>query len=353
MLTIIAPPLIFSFILSFIITFPTLKLAWKLKLVDDPHKNKHEKVIHKRPIPRGGGLAIYLSFFVSSLLFLPIDKHLVGIILGATVLVAVGLLDDRYNLNPYLRLLLQFLAALIPIAAGIGIAFITNPLEQGLIDLSHPRINFYFFGETKQIWILSDIFALFWIVMIMNFLNWGAKGVDGQLSGVVAIAALTIMFLSSNYSADITEWPVMILAAITAGAFLGFLPWHTYPQKIMPSFGGSNLGGFLLAILSILTTAKIGTLAMVLAIPLIDSGYAVVRRLASGKSPVWGDRGHFHHRLLDKAGWSIPKIMIFYWASTALFGIIALNIDAQNKLYTILAAGLFLATTILWLNKQK
>jgi len=353
MLTIIALPLITSFAMALILTYPVIIISKRWGLIDDPKSNKHKKVIHKKPIPRGGGLAIYLSFMITTLLFLPLDKHILGIILGATLLVFTGLLDDRYNLNPYLRLALQFFAASIPIAAGIGISFVTNPLGGGILDLSYPQISFELLGKTRSIWILSDLFALFWIVIIMNFLNWGAKGVDGQLSGVVAIAALTMMFLSSNYSADIAEWPVMILASITVGAFAGFLPWHVYPQKIMPSFGGSNLGGFLLAILSILTTAKVGTLAMVLAIPLIDSGYTVIRRIAQGKSPVWGDRGHFHHRLLDKAGWNIPKIMIFYWATTLFFGIIALNINAQNKLYTILAAGLCLAATILWLNSYK
>lgn len=353
MLSIIAVPLIFSFVAALILTYPVKKIVSLWGLIDDPKTHKHEKVIHKKPIPRGGGLAIYLSFVFSALLFLPLDKHLLGILLGATLLIITGILDDKYNLNPYFRLVIQFISAAIPIAAGIGISFMTNPFGGGIIDLSQPQITFNLLGDIRNIWILSDLFALFWIVLIMNFLNWGAKGVDGQLSGVVAIAALTIMFLSASYSADIAEWPVMILAAITAGAFLGFLPWHTYPQKIMPSFSGSNLGGYLLAILSILTTAKVGTLAMVLAVPLIDSGYTVIRRLASGKSPVWGDRGHFHHRLLDKAGWSILKIMFFYWGITAFFGFIALNINAQNKLYTILVAGLILAATILWLNKQK
>lgn len=352
MLTLTFLPLITSAFLSLCLTFPVIRLAWKWGLVDDPKTHKHQKVIHKKPIPRGGGLAIYLSFLICSLVFLPLDKHLLSIAIGASILVVIGLFDDKYNLNPYLRLLFQIIAASIPIAAGIGIAFISNPIGSGIIDLSYPRLEFTLFGQLKSLWILSDLFALFWIVMVINFLNWGAKGVDGQLSGVVGIAALTIMFLSTSYSADIAEWPVIVLASITAGAFLGFLPWHIYPQKIMPSFGGSNLGGYLLAILSILTTAKVGTLFMVLAIPLIDSSYTILRRVINGKSPFWGDRGHFHHRLLDKAGWSIPQIMVFYWFTTALFGLIALNLNPQNKMYTILITAITLAIVIIWLNSR-
>jgi UDP-GlcNAc:undecaprenyl-phosphate GlcNAc-1-phosphate transferase len=92
--------------------------------------------------------------------------------------------------------------------------------------------------------LISDVFAVFWIVYMMNMLNMGAKGVDGQLPGVVVIAAITIAALSLSYSADITQWPVIIFASITAGAYFGFLPWNFYPQKIMPGYGGGRVGAF-------------------------------------------------------------------------------------------------------------
>jgi UDP-GlcNAc:undecaprenyl-phosphate GlcNAc-1-phosphate transferase len=260
----------------------------------------------------------------------------------------MGFLDDKYDLNPYLRLVIQFLAAGAPIAAGIGIAFISNPFN-GTVDLSHPRIAFELFGRIHSIWLLSDLFALLWIVTLMNFINWGAKGVDGQLSGVAAIAALTLALFSLRFSADITQWPVIILASITAGAFFGFLPWHIYPQKIMPSFIGSNLAGYLLGILAILSTAKVGTLLVVLGVPLIDSGYTLIRRIINGKSPVWGDRGHLHHRLLD-LGWSKPKVAAFYWLITLLLGILALNLNTTSKFYTMVGVAILLGGLILWLT---
>lgn len=344
-------PLLASAAIVYFLTPSVIRLAKKGGLIDDPRKNIHPKVIHKHPIPRAGGLATFLGILVSTLIFLPLDKHLVGIILGMIVLVTVGLLDDKYNLNPYLRLVIQFTAACMPIAAGIGISFITNPFN-GIVDLSNPRITFQLLGEARSIWLLSDAFALAWIVLMMNILNMGAKGVEGQFPGVVAIASITIAILSAKFSADITQWPVIILASICAGAHLGFLPWNFFPQKIMPGFSGSTLAGYLLAILSILSTTKVGTLLVVLGVPLIDTGYTIIRRIVSGKSPMWGDRGHLHHRLLD-AGFSKIQTTFFYWGVTGILGVLALNLNASYKLYTIMGVMILVGGLLLFLTKNK
>jgi UDP-GlcNAc:undecaprenyl-phosphate GlcNAc-1-phosphate transferase len=343
-------PWLVAALIAFLTTPLVIKLAAKLGIIDDPRTNKHPKVIHTYPVPRGGGIPIFLALLVCSLIFLPIDKQLIGILVGAAILVVMGTLDDKLNLNPYLRLGLGFVAAAAPIAAGIGIAFISNPLG-GIIDLSHPQIMFSFLGSSHNIWIFSDIFAILWITFLMNMVNMGAKGVDGQLSGVTVIAALTIAFLSLRFSADITQWPVIILAAITAGAYLGFLPWHIFPQKIMPGYGGSTMAGYLLAVLSILSTTKVGALVVVLGIPLIDTGYTIIRRIVSGKSPVWGDRGHLHHRLLD-AGLSKRQVAYFYWGITAVLGFLALNLNTATKLYTMIGVALGLGGLILWLTSR-
>lgn len=343
----VIPSALTAAIIAFLVSPMVIKFARKYKLIDDPKKHKHPKVIHTYPVPRGGGIATFIAIFVSSIFFLPADKHLVGILIGATLITLLGVLDDKYDINPYARFVAQFIIAGVPIAAGIGIAFITNPFN-GIIDLSHPQITFSLFGDIKSIWLLSDAFALIWIVFMMNMLNMGAKGVDGQLPGVVTIASITIALLSLKYSADITQWPVIILASIMAGAYLGFLPWNFYPQKIMPSYSGSTLAGYLLAVLSILSTTKVGTLIIVLGIPLIDTGYTIVRRIIKGGSPVWGDRGHLHHRLLD-AGWSKRKVAMFYWLITALLGILALNLNASEKLYTMFGIIVFVGGLILFL----
>lgn len=325
-------PAILAGVVTYISVPLVIRLAWKLGLIDDPKKSRHPKVIHTEPTPRGGGIAIFLGVVVSALVFLPFDLHMKAILAGALIIIVMGIADDKWNLNPYLRLIVQIVAAAIPIVAGIGISFITNPIGVGVIDL--PMI-------------VADIFALLWIVTLMNFLNMGAKGVDGQLPGVTSIAAFTIAVMSLKFSADIAQWPVITLAAITAGAYLAFLPWNAYPQKIMPAFGGSSLAGYLLGILSILSTSKVGTLAVVLGVPLIDTGYTVVRRILSGKSPVWGDTGHLHHRLLS-LGWSKAKVARFYWLITAALGIIALNLKTLGKFYTIIGVGILVGGLILW-----
>lgn len=343
-------PWLLSATISFLATPIIIKFAGKLGIIDDPKTNNHPKVIHSVPTPRGGGIPIFLAVIISVLIFLPIDKHIIGILTGALILVIMGYLDDKNDLNPYLRLILGSLAAAAPIASGIGIAYITNPLG-GIIDLSQPQFVINLFG-THTIWLIADLFALFWITFLMNVINMGAKGVDGQLSGVTVIAALTIALLSLRYSADITQWPVIILASITAGAFLGFLPWHVFPQKIMPGYGGSTLAGYLLGVLSILSTAKVGILIVALGVPLIDTGYTIIRRLLQGKSPVWGDRGHLHHRLLD-AGLSKGQVAMFYWAITALLGFAALNLNTSSKLYTIVGISVFIGILILWLTQKQ
>lgn len=339
-------PWITAGVVSFLVTPLVIKFAKKLGIIDYPRN--HPKVIHTYPVPRGGGIPIYIALLSGALLFLPLDKHVIGILAGATILVVMGFLDDKYDLNPYLRLILGLLAAAAPIVAGIGISFVSNPFG-GIIDVSHPQIAFTLFGTQHTIWLISDLFALFWVTFLMNIVNMGAKGVDGQMSGVTVISALTIAFLSLKFSADITQWPVIILAAITAGAYLGFLPWHMYPQKIMPGYGGSTLAGYLLAVLSILSTTKVGALMVVLGVPLIDTGYTIIRRVLTGRSPVWGDRGHLHHRLLD-AGLTKAQVAIFYWAITAILGFAALNLNTGAKIYTMIGVATFVGGLILWLT---
>jgi len=328
-------PFLTSLLFSFLATPLVIKLANLFGLVDNPRKRRHPAQIHQGTIPRAGGLAVFIGVLIASLVFLPFDQHLKGILMGAIIIVIVGLLDDKKDLSPYPRLLTNFLAALCVVGAGIGIAFINNPLG-GIINLSL---------------LLSNLFSLFWIVWCMDMVNW-SKGVDGQMPGFVAIAAFTIGILSLKFSADITQWPVTILAFITAGSYLGFLPWNFYPQKIMPGYSGGTLAGYLLATLAILATTKVGTMILVLGIPLIDGVYTVIRRVANGRLPFWGDRGHLHHRLLD-LGWSKRKIAIFYWLVSAILGIIALNLNPKQKFYTFILLAFLIGAILLWLSQWR
>lgn len=340
-------PFLVSSVLAFIATFMVRAIYLRRGWLDDPAAQKHPKVIHTYPTPRGGGVAIFAAFMLSTFLFLGFDKHTVGILLGGLLLTIVGFFDDRRDLSPYFRLILGFVAAGFVVASGIGIAFITNPFG-GIIHLDWPQISFSLLGEQRSIWVISDLFALLWIVWSMNMVNW-SKGVDGQLPGIVVVAALVIALLSFRFTEDVTQWEVSIFAALTAGSYFGFLPWNFYPQKIMPGYGGGSLAGYLLATLAILSGAKVATAIIVLGIPTMDALYTILRRVASGRSPVWGDRGHFHHLLLD-LGWSKPRVAVFYWVVSALLGLLALGLNAQQKFYTIVALAVIVGGVILWLR---
>lgn len=326
---------------AWIVTPKVIALSKRFGLVDNP-QNKRVNTIHETAVPRGGGAAIFIAIVVAMLLFLPFDQITASILLSLLIITTYGLLDDKYNLNPYVRLGLQILVASIVVGSGVKINFTTNPLTNGVLNLvgfEHPLLR-----------LLPFIFSVFWIVFLMNVLNMGAKGVDGQLNGVIAISALVIAILSQKYSADIALWPVGILSLVVAGAFIGTMPWTIYPQKIMPSFSGSNIGGFMLGVLSILSTAKVGTLLVTLGLPIIDTAYVVLRRISQKKSPVWGDRGHLHHRLLD-AGIKKKNITYIYWLSTALLGSLALNLNATSKIYTIIGVSFLLGGLTIFLTR--
>lgn len=336
-----------SFLITFLVTPGVIRVAKRFGLVDDASIRRHPAHTHKGIIPRAGGLAIYLGFAVACFLFLPLNKVLLGILAGGAVVILVGLWDDKVDLSPYFRFLTNFLAAGIVVGAGVGIPYVTNPFN-GLLRLDSLRITFDFLGPHSII-VWADLFAIFWIVWCMNMVNW-SKGVDGQMPGFVAIAAITLGILSFRFSVhDISQWVVTALAFITASAFLGFLPWNFYPQKIMPGYGGGTLAGFLLAVLSILSWGKLGTAILVLGVPMIDALYVLSRRILSGKSPFLGDRGHLHHKLLD-LGWGRRRIALFYWLVSAALGIIALSLNSQQKLFAIVLLAVAVSSLLLWLN---
>jgi UDP-GlcNAc:undecaprenyl-phosphate GlcNAc-1-phosphate transferase len=341
-------PLLISSVFAFVTTYLVKRVYERRRWLDDPKKQSHEKVIHTQAVPRGGGLAVFTSILLASLLFLPFDHHLIAIIAGGFVIMVIGVWDDIKNVNPYARLLLGFLAATLVVTAGINMPFITNPIQGGVFNFNSVDIPLVTRGVALNMSLVANIMAIIWIVWCMNMVNW-SKGLDGQLPGIVVIAALVIAMLSFRFSQDVTQWKVSILAAIVAGSYLGFLPWNLYPQKMMPGYGGGALAGFFLAVLSILSGAKLATLIIVLAVPMIDAFYVMMRRIMSGKSPVWGDRSHFHHKLLD-LGWSKRTVALFYWMVTLALGLFSLQLDSKQKLFTILMLPGIFGGILLWLK---
>lgn len=342
-------PFLSAFTLTILAIPPTIWLAKKFGLVDDPNSRPHPAHIHTKIIPRAGGLAMFISLVSSILLFVPLEKYVIGILLSITVLLLMGLLDDKLkSFNPYIRLLFQFLAAAIVVASGVGITFITNPLG-GIIRLDEIVIPFQILGQ-HSIVLIADLFAFFWIVAVMNTVNW-SKGVDGQMPGIVFIAALTIGSVALNFynQGDPNQFTIALLSFITAGVSLGFLLFNWYPAKIFPGFSGSTILGFMIATLSILTSAKIATALLVLLIPIVDSIYLFISRISSGRSPVWADKNHLHHRLLS-LGWSHQRISLFYISSCAILGLLATTLSSQEKFLTALIVGLSTLGIIVWMH---
>ncbi len=339
-------PLISALLITYGVTPLIIRIAKRFKLVDDPKKRYHPAHTHKGIIPRAGGAAIFAGVLLGTLLFIPLTKLIVGILLGSLLLVVIGLFDDRKDINPYVRIGTNALAALIVVLFGAGIPYITNPLGSGVIHLDTVRLTLTLFGpHTIVVW--SDIFAFLWIVWTMNIVGWSA-GVDGQMPGFVAISAFVLGLLSLRFTlVDPTQMSITILAFIVSGAFMGFLPWNFYPQKIMPGYGGKTLAGFLLALLGILSYGKVGTALLVLGIPMMDAVYTLVRRIGKKQSPVLADRGHLHHRLLD-LGWGKRRIALFYWGVSAILGAIALTVTSQQKIFALLLVGVGVGGFLLW-----
>lgn len=311
-------------------------------------QKKTYNVTALKPVPRGGGIPIFISILVTSLIFLPFDKHLLGILLAAFFTLIIGIWDDIKDISPKLRLISNILVALIVVASGIGIAYISNPFG-GVIDLSFLKINFNFFGP-HSIWVISDLLAVFWIVWCMNIVGW-STGVDGQLPGFVAISAFFIGILGFKYATDISQWPVIILAAVVSGAYLGFLPFNFFPQSIMPGYSGKSLAGFFLAVLAILSGAKLATVIFLLGIPMLDAIAAIIRRIKNRKPIYIGDGQHFHHQLL-KLGWSRRQISYLYWSVSLVLGLISLLLNSQQKIYAFLGIALLFFSSFILISRR-
>ena len=319
--------------------------------LDDPQQNKHVKKIHQSPVPRGGGLVIFAAIMIASAFFLSYDRYLLAIMIGAALLSIVGTLDDIFDLHPVIRLFTGLIAALIVVGSGIGIAYVSNPfVASGVIHLDQPQVAVSLLGSPRSIWIVADIFALLFILWNMNIVNW-SKGVDGQMPGFVAIAFIFIGLLSERFFDDPSQFNTGMLSFIAAGAFVGFLLWNWYPQKIMPGYGAGSLAGYLLSVLAILSGAKLATAFMVLAIPTADALFTILRRILAGKSPLWGDRGHLHHKLLDVFKWTPQQISLLYWCSSLVLGMLSLYLNTTGKLITISVTIAAVFGVLIWAKK--
>lgn len=352
----------FSFLLAIIFTLLAIKLALRLKIIDEPNG---ERKIHKTPIPLLGGVAVFLSFSVVLIYYSFISgdvitqfyypKYIIGFLVGGVVLMVGGYLDDKYNLTPAKQVIWPILASLIIIASGVGIHFIANPFG-GIIRLDQPKFDVLrISGIPYRVAPWADLFAFFWLMGMMyttKFLD----GLDGLTAGISAIGSFIIFFLSFNPM--VSQPQTALIAIILAGSLFGFLIFNFYPAKIFLGEGGSLFTGFALGVIAIAAGGKIATALLIMGIPILDVLWVILRRLFwEKKSPFKSaDKKHLHFRLLD-IGFSQRQAVLFLYFLTLLFGISALFLQSLGKFYALiflLAVMFVLAISLVYLyNKKK
>ncbi|MCY6355489.1 MraY family glycosyltransferase [Clostridium sp. ZS2-4] len=323
---------IISTVISFILTPFIKNFAIRINAVDIP---KDKRKIHKKPIPLLGGMAIYISFVITMLLKEgSLAKSEIGILIGATIIVIGGLIDDLKDIRPWQKLLFQVLAAVVLILFGVEIAVVTNPFPSNSLFL-------------KLGW-LSIPITIFWVVGITNAINL-IDGVDGLAAGVAFICSATIFIIAVLNG----RREAALLTAIVSGAIFGFLPYNFNPASIFMGDTGAQLLGFLLSAISLKGTIKSAT-AFAIAVPILafglpiyDTLFAMIRRKINGKPIMQADRGHLHHRLLDM-GLSQKQVVIIMYLTSAVLGgisIIAMQMSTTRSYFLLTIVILIIVFT--------
>lgn len=305
-----------AFIISFAMTPIVKSFAVKIGAMDVPREARR---VHDHPIPRMGGLAIFIGFLLSVVLFAEITEQVRGILLGAILIAVVGAIDDIVSLPAMVKLLGQVLSAAVAVYHGVLIEFFMNP-------------NVFGGSEYIILEILAMPITILWIVGVTNAVNL-IDGLDGLACGVSTIASLTMFVVALLCS----EGNVAIILACLMGACLGFLPYNFNPAKIFMGDTGALLLGFILSTTSVVGMFKFYAVVtflvpvLALAVPLVDTTFAFCRRILHGQSPFTPDRGHFHHRLIDM-GLSQKQAVAILYSITALLGLCAVVIVSTGKL---------------------
>ncbi|EKD56953.1 MAG: Glycosyl transferase, family 4 [uncultured bacterium] len=338
-------PFIISFVLSFILTKLVRNFVVKRKLaMSEPR----ERDIHSKPTPRLGGVAVFISFLLVVIGYLfvspqkidfdvpnvgSIDKNILGLLLGSFIVVIGGVVDDLKNLSAIKKLSLQILAAIVVVALGIKIHWFSNPFGGLAIEL----------GD----W--SYFFIPLWIVLMINAVNW-IDSIDGLASGISVIGAAVLFILSYNLIAvDPNQAVTALMAAIFAGSVLGFLPFNFNPAKIFLGDSGSMFLGFMLAVLAVISGAKVATAALVLGVPIIDAILVILRRLFNKKAIWQADKYHLPHRFL-KAGFNQRQTVVLLYIVSIFFGAAALSANAYGKLLSVIILLIVVLLTVIILR---
>ncbi len=316
-------------------------IARKYNIADHPS----ERRINTKPVPRAGGLAVAGAFALIGTLLVIFSAQLglsagsgsaeltsdgaAALLLGTLIAGVIGLIDDRYDLRARWQIIGQFLIALIPIAFGLRIAFISNPLGAG--DLLFP--DAIALGVT-----------IFWTLGMQNSMNF-IDGLDGLSGGISLFAAVTLGVIALPTS------PLLAALSFTlAGALAGFLRFNFYPASIYMGTSGILAVAYALAVLALLGTAKVAAALLILGVPIIDALFVIVGRIVAGRSPYTPDESHIHRRLLSY-GFSHRGSVLVLYALTAALSILALLLTGSATLYAFMGLLVVLGGVIAYLSR--
>ncbi len=302
--------------LSALLTPQVKDFAHKVGAIDVP---KDGRRMHSTPIPRLGGLAIFMGFMGAILIFGELDQQMLSILLGAMIIVVLGIFDDIVPLSAKFKFVIQIIAACIPVCiGGLKIEFFTN-------------FNPFSDSMYLSLGVLSVPFTVFWVVGITNAVNL-IDGLDGLAAGISSIASLTMLAVALLTG----EVGVAITMAALTGACLGFLPYNFNPAKIFMGDTGSTFLGFILATMSIAGFFKFYAVIsfavpfLILGLPIFDTAFAIIRRILSGRSPMSPDRGHFHHKLVDM-GFNVKQSVAILYAISGTLGLAAVVLTTSGE----------------------
>ena len=316
--------LLTALVISFLATPVVKTFAYKVGAIDVP---KDARRMHKVPIPRLGGLAIFIGFMVSILLFVKITPEMKSILLGAAIIVVLGVVDDIMALPAMLKFVVQIIAAAIPATHGVVIQAFSNP-------------NIF---SKNLYWVLGWLsipVTILWIVAITNAVNL-IDGLDGLANGVSAISATTMLVIALLAS----EGQVAIVLAALVGACVGFMPYNMNPAKMFMGDTGATFLGYILATMSIQGLFKYYAVIsfvvpfLILGLPIFDTAFAFIRRIANGQSPMHADRSHIHHRLIDM-GLNQKQAVATLYVISAILGLsaVVLTTGGEQKAMLLFAA---------------
>lgn len=313
---------------SFALTPLVKRLAYKIGAVDVP---KDKRRMHDHPIPRLGGLAIFIGFVVAVLLFASPDRQLRGILLGACLIVAVGVVDDSHPLGAGIKFILQIVAALIAVWHGVIIQAIANPLPFG----GNPYWNFG---------VMAVPITVIWIVAVTNSVNL-IDGLDGLADGVSTIAALTMLIIALLMG----NMEMAVLCAALVGSCIGFIPYNRNPAKIFMGDTGATFLGYMLATVSVTGLFKLYAIIsflvpfIILGFPIFDTASAFTRRILKGQNPMRADRSHTHHKLIDM-GMNQKQAVATLYMVAGVLGLCAVMIVTSGYLKVLLSVVALVGT---------